>query len=254
MSPGPVLARRGRHLGWRSSARSAATMPILGVCLGHQCIGAAYGGRMVRAGRPMHGKTSLIHHDGTGVFAGLPDPFRATRYHSLVVAPEGLPADCVVTARSEDGEIMALRHRSHPVRGRAVPPRVGPHRARRRRCWRRSWGRSAPRGAAGRRTAGRPACPRTGRPRRPAASRPAGRSASRSSRSRSVTPPTSWLTRVTSTSPYETRRSGWCHAASARWPMVVSPSGWPSSRGSRSGGGWLPPRATSPAGRARAAR
>jgi anthranilate synthase/aminodeoxychorismate synthase-like glutamine amidotransferase len=98
-------------------ARLGGTVPILGVCLGHQAIGQAYGGRVVRARRPMHGKTSAIHHDGTGVFRGLPQPLRATRYHSLVVAPEGLPEDLVVTARSEEGEIMGLRHHRHPVVG-----------------------------------------------------------------------------------------------------------------------------------------
>ena len=98
-------------------ARLGGTVPILGVCLGHQAIGQAYGGRVVRARRPMHGKTSAIHHDGTGVFRGLPQPLRATRYHSLVVTPEGLPEDLVVTARSEEGEIMGLRHRRHPVVG-----------------------------------------------------------------------------------------------------------------------------------------
>ena len=98
-------------------ARLGATVPILGVCLGHQAIGQAYGGRVVRARRPMHGKTSAIHHDGEGIFRGLPQPLRATRYHSLVVAPESLPDDLVVTARSEEGEIMGLRHRRHPVVG-----------------------------------------------------------------------------------------------------------------------------------------
>jgi anthranilate synthase component 2/para-aminobenzoate synthetase component 2 len=98
-------------------ARLGGTVPILGVCLGHQAIGQAYGGRVVRARRPMHGKTSAIHHDGAGVFRGLPQPLRATRYHSLVVTPEGLPEDLVVTARSEEGEIMGLRHRRHPVVG-----------------------------------------------------------------------------------------------------------------------------------------
>jgi anthranilate synthase/aminodeoxychorismate synthase-like glutamine amidotransferase len=98
-------------------ARLGGTVPILGVCLGHQAIGQAYGGRVVRARRPMHGKTSAIHHDGEGVFRGLPQPLRATRYHSLVVKPEGLPGELVVTARSEEGEIMGLRHRRHPVVG-----------------------------------------------------------------------------------------------------------------------------------------
>lgn len=93
------------------------TIPFLGVCLGHQAIGAAYGARVVRASRPVHGKTSAIVHDGSGVLAGLPRPFRATRYHSLVVEPDSLPRELVVQATSEDGSIMALRHRIHPVHG-----------------------------------------------------------------------------------------------------------------------------------------
>jgi len=101
--------------------RFGPTTPILGVCLGHQCIGAAYGAEIVRAGRPMHGKTSLVRHDGTGVFAGLPSPFRATRYHSLVIAPESVPPDLRVTAWTDDGdeppEIMAVEHDEHPVTG-----------------------------------------------------------------------------------------------------------------------------------------
>ena len=94
-----------------------ATIPILGVCLGHQCIGAAYGARIVRAGRVMHGKTSRIHHDGTGIFQGIPSPFIATRYHSLVIEPASLPGTLRVLATSEDGEIMAVEHREHPVTG-----------------------------------------------------------------------------------------------------------------------------------------
>jgi anthranilate synthase component 2 len=97
--------------------RLGATIPILGVCLGHQCIGAAYGGEIVRAGQPMHGKTSMIHHRGAGIFRGLPAPFRATRYHSLVIAPASVPDELEVTATSEDGEIMAVQHRRHPVHG-----------------------------------------------------------------------------------------------------------------------------------------
>lgn len=91
--------------------------PILGVCLGHQCMGQVYGGQVVRAGQPMHGKTSLIDHDRQGVFQGLPHPLRVTRYHSLVVEPSSLPPELQITATSPDGEIMALRHKTHPVVG-----------------------------------------------------------------------------------------------------------------------------------------
>src|SRR3954468_13150294 len=93
------------------------SIPILGVCLGHQCIGAAYGGTIVRAGAPMHGKTSRIHHNGAGLFPGLPLPFTATRYHSLVIARGSVPPELQVTASSEDGEIMAVQHTSYPVYG-----------------------------------------------------------------------------------------------------------------------------------------
>ncbi|TFG48847.1 MAG: aminodeoxychorismate/anthranilate synthase component II [Gemmatimonadales bacterium] len=97
--------------------RFGATIPILGVCLGHQAIGAAYGARIVRAGRPMHGKTSAIHHQGTSVFTGLPSPFTATRYHSLVIAPGTLPPELLVMATAEDDEIMGVAHTEHPVVG-----------------------------------------------------------------------------------------------------------------------------------------
>jgi len=92
-------------------------VPVLGVCLGHQCIGHVYGGDVVRAPQVMHGKTSVISHDGAGVFAGLPDPLRATRYHSLVVDRGSVPAELIVSAESEDGTVMGLRHRSLPVEG-----------------------------------------------------------------------------------------------------------------------------------------
>ncbi len=91
--------------------------PILGVCLGHQCIGAAFGGEIVRAGRLMHGKTSPIHHDGRTVFSGLQNPFDATRYHSLLISPDGFP-DCLeVSARTEEGEIMGVRHKELAIEG-----------------------------------------------------------------------------------------------------------------------------------------
>ncbi len=91
--------------------------PILGVCLGHQAIGQAFGGTVSRAKTQMHGQTSEIQHDGRGVFAGLSNPFTATRYHSLVILPDTVPADLEVTARAEDGEIMGVRHRRWPVEG-----------------------------------------------------------------------------------------------------------------------------------------
>ncbi len=97
--------------------RLGPAIPVLGVCLGHQCIGQAFGGQIVRARRPMHGKASRIRHDGAGVFAGLPDPLSATRYHSLVVEARDLPEELVITAWSEEGEIMALRHHEHPIVG-----------------------------------------------------------------------------------------------------------------------------------------
>ena len=92
-------------------------IPLFGVCLGHQCIGQAFGGEIEPAPQLMHGKTSEIHHDGKGVFAGLPNPFVATRYHSLVVRPESVPPELEVTAKSTDGVVMGLRHRSLPIEG-----------------------------------------------------------------------------------------------------------------------------------------
>lgn len=92
-------------------------VPLLGVCLGHQGIGAAFGGRIVRAPQVMHGKTSLIHHEGEGLFHGLENPLEAMRYHSLMIDPDTLPASLRVTARSDDGVIMAVAHREHPIVG-----------------------------------------------------------------------------------------------------------------------------------------
>jgi anthranilate synthase/aminodeoxychorismate synthase-like glutamine amidotransferase len=98
-------------------ARFAPHVPLLGVCLGHQCIGHALGARVVRAGRIMHGKTSLIHHDGRGVYRGLPNPFEATRYHSLVIEPGSLPEDLEVVAWTDQNEIMGVRHKRFPLEG-----------------------------------------------------------------------------------------------------------------------------------------
>jgi len=104
----------------------AGEIPILGVCLGHQCIGQVFGGEVVLAPVIMHGKTSQVSHDGKGVFAGLPDPFVATRYHSLVIDPGSVPACLEVTATAPDGTIMGLRHGA-PRRRCAVPSRIRPH-------------------------------------------------------------------------------------------------------------------------------
>jgi anthranilate synthase/aminodeoxychorismate synthase-like glutamine amidotransferase len=97
--------------------RMGKTTPILGVCLGHQCLAEVYGGQVVRADRLMHGKTSPIRHEGSGVFAGLPNPFEATRYHSLIVEKSSVPACLRVTADTAEGEIMGLQHREFPVHG-----------------------------------------------------------------------------------------------------------------------------------------
>lgn len=121
ISPGPCTPNEA-GISIALIERFSPRIPILGVCLGHQCIGQAFGGKVVRARRPMHGKTSLIRHGGLGIFAGLPNPLRATRYHSLVVAKERLPDDLMITAESEEGEIMALRHRRWPVVGLQFHP------------------------------------------------------------------------------------------------------------------------------------
>lgn len=116
LSPGPCTPNEaGVCLGL--IARAAATIPILGVCLGHQAIGQAFGGKVVRAGRIMHGKTSPIDHDGRGIFQGIERPFTATRYHSLLVEKEGLPECLEVSAWTAEGEIMGLRHKSLPTNG-----------------------------------------------------------------------------------------------------------------------------------------
>jgi para-aminobenzoate synthetase component 2 len=117
VSPGPGTPdRAGASIDVirRSAER---TVPVLGVCLGHQAIGVAWGGVVERAPELLHGKTSLVHHEGTGVLAGLPDPFVATRYHSLSIRPDTLPAELEVTGRTDGGVIMAVRHRELPVVG-----------------------------------------------------------------------------------------------------------------------------------------
>ena len=116
ISPGPSTPLEAgisndviRHFG--------RNVPTLGVCLGHQCVGHVYGAKVDRAGEIRHGKTSMIHHDGKGVLAGLPNPFEAIRYHSLVVYPETLPDTLEISAWTDDGLVMGLRHKEHPVEG-----------------------------------------------------------------------------------------------------------------------------------------
>ncbi len=116
ISPGPCTpAEAGISI--EAIRYFAGRIPILGVCLGHQAIGEAFGGRVVRAGRIMHGKTSPMRHDGKGIFTSLPNPFDGMRYHSLVVEEKGLPDCLMITARTDQGELMAVRHRSLPVEG-----------------------------------------------------------------------------------------------------------------------------------------
>ena len=116
LSPGPGTPERaGVHPDW--SGRRRARLPLLGVCLGHQAIGAAYGGVIERAPELLHGKTSAVHHTGAGVLAGLPNPFTATRYHSLTIRPDTMPTELEVTGRTESGVIMSLRHRELPIHG-----------------------------------------------------------------------------------------------------------------------------------------
>ena len=116
ISPGPGRPENSGII-IEAIKRFSGRMPILGVCLGHQAIGAAFGGEVVSAPQIMHGKTSEIFHDGRTIFQGLPDPFRATRYHSLVVSPKSLPGCLEVSAKTDDGIIMGLRHREMPVEG-----------------------------------------------------------------------------------------------------------------------------------------
>jgi len=116
LSPGPCTPNEA-GICLELIAKANGTLPILGVCLGHQAIGQAYGGKVVRAPVPMHGKLSRIHHTGKSVFRGLDNDFLATRYHSLTIAPESMPADLEVTAVADDGVIMGVMHKTHPVHG-----------------------------------------------------------------------------------------------------------------------------------------
>ncbi len=116
ISPGPCTPQEA-GISVELIEQLAGKFPILGVCLGHQAIGAAFGGKIVRAPKLFHGKTSRIHHDGKTIFRKLPDPFTATRYHSLIVERKSLPRELTITAETDDGIIMGLRHRRHKIEG-----------------------------------------------------------------------------------------------------------------------------------------
>ena len=116
LSPGPCTPNEA-GICMDVIRKADGRMPILGVCLGHQAIGQVYGGQIVRAPQPMHGKVSRIHHTGKSVFRGLNNDFSATRYHSLTIAPQSMPADLEVTATTDDGVIMGVMHKTHPVHG-----------------------------------------------------------------------------------------------------------------------------------------
>ena len=121
ISPGPGYPREA-GISLQLIRELGDEIPLLGVCLGHQAIGEAYGGRVVHAPELMHGKTSMIHHQGDTILAGIPDPFEATRYHSLIVEEASLPDCLMITARAASGEIMGVRHRQHPVIGLQFHP------------------------------------------------------------------------------------------------------------------------------------
>ena len=116
VSPGPCTPKEA-GISVEAIKEFAGRMPILGVCLGHQSIAYAYGGKIVRADRLLHGKTSEIHHDGKGIYKNIPDPFEATRYHSLIVNKESLPEIFEITAWTDEGEIMGIRHKEHMIEG-----------------------------------------------------------------------------------------------------------------------------------------
>jgi anthranilate synthase/aminodeoxychorismate synthase-like glutamine amidotransferase len=116
ISPGPCTPREA-GISNEVIKTFGPRIPLLGVCLGHQCMGHTFGAEVVRAGRIMHGKTSMIHHDGKGVYRGMSNPFQATRYHSLIIQPGTLPEDLEVVAQTEEGEIMGVRHKTYPMEG-----------------------------------------------------------------------------------------------------------------------------------------
>ena len=116
VSPGPCTPNEA-GISNDLIAQAAGKIPLLGVCLGHQCIGQVFGGNIIRAETLMHGKTSMISHDDGGIFSGLENPFVATRYHSLIIEPESMPSVLDVTARADDGTIMSVRHRQHSIYG-----------------------------------------------------------------------------------------------------------------------------------------
>jgi anthranilate synthase component 2/para-aminobenzoate synthetase component 2 len=116
ISPGPCTPKES-GVSTEAVRQLSGKIPILGICLGHQCIGEAFGSEVTRAATPMHGRASTIRHDGSGIFAGLPDSFRVGRYHSLIVSSPPANAEIVPCGWSEDGEVMALRHRTHPTFG-----------------------------------------------------------------------------------------------------------------------------------------
>jgi para-aminobenzoate synthetase component 2 len=116
ISPGPCTPREA-GVSTEAVRKLSGKIPILGICLGHQCIGEAFGVEVTRGGTPMHGRASTIRHDGSGIFSGLPETFRVGRYHSLIVSPPAETAEITPCAWSEDGEVMGVRHRSHPTYG-----------------------------------------------------------------------------------------------------------------------------------------